>query len=384
MIYQCCLYQIQQNRKVKMKTKSKPKSKFVKILVICVIILICIFVVAFLIRNSKKSENQDNQTFTVRKEVFENVIEISGNISAAESQTLQAAGEGTVQKVYVKEGDFVKKGQVIMELDAVEQRYNLAKHEYSMEQTRINGAQRELELMEHQRQVLKNKITDRMVTAYFDGIIVQLSVSEGDVVEAKDEVGTIINRDYMSASVEIVENDVHKLKKGQIVKFTFPAYEDLEVTGYVDSFPAVGRITSRGATVVDAVVKIDNPPEEILPNFSFTGEIEITPPKNYLVVERSAIGHRGGKSFAEKILPDGSVQAVDVQIEPYGFEFVNVISGLEEGDVLKNQGGGLKSGKLRTNSQRGNPGQNKNSGGMRAPSGMSGGMPPAGMPGGRP
>lgn len=384
MIYQCCLYQIQQNRKVKMKTKSKPKSKFVKILVICVIILICIFVVAFLIRNSKKSENQDNQTFTVRKEIFENVIEISGNISAAESQTLQAAGEGTVQKVYVKEGDFVKKGQVIMELDAVEQRYNLAKHEYSMEQTRINGAQRELELMEHQRQVLKNKITDRMVTAYFDGIIVQLSVSEGDVVEAKDEVGTIINRDYMSASVEIVENDVHKLKKGQIVKFTFPAYENLEVTGYVDSFPAVGRITSRGATVVDAVVKIDNPPEEILPNFSFTGEIEITPPKNYLVVERSAIGHRGGKSFAEKILPDGSVQAVDVQIEPYGFEFVNVISGLEEGDVLKNQGGGLKSGKLRTNSQRGNPGQNKNSGGMRAPSGMSGGMPPAGMPGGRP
>ena len=379
MICLCCLLRIQQNRKVKMKTKSKPKSKFVKMLVICVIILICVFAVAFLIRNSKKTENKDNQTFIVRSEVFENVIEISGNISAAESQILQAAGEGTVQKVYVKEGDFVKKGQVIMELDAVEQRYNLAKHEYSMEQTRINGAQRELELMEHQRQVLKNKITDRMVTAYFDGIIVQLSVSEGDVVEAKDEVGTIINRDYMTADVEIVENDVHKLKKGQIVKFTFPAYEDLEVTGYVDSFPAVGRITSRGATVVDAVVKIDNPPEEILPNFSFTGEIEITPPKNYLVVERSAIGHRGGKSFAEKIMPDGSVQAVDVQIEPYGFEFVNVISGLEEGDVLKNQGGGLKSGKLRTNSQRGNPGQNKNSGGMRTSSGI-----PGGMPGGRP
>ncbi len=362
-----------------MKTKSKPKSKFVKTLIICAIILICVFVVAFLIRNSKKTESQDNQTFTVRSEVFENVIEISGNISAAESQILQAAGEGTVQKVFVKEGDFVKKGQVIIELDAVEQRYNLAKHEYSMEQTRINGAKRELELMEHQRQVLQNKITDRMVTAYFDGIIVQLSVSEGDVVEAKDEVGTIINRDYMSASVEIVENDVHKLKKGQIVKFTFPAYEDLEVTGYVDSFPAVGRITSRGATVVDAVVKIDNPPEEILPNFSFTGEIEITPPKNYLVVERSAIGHRAGKSFAEKILPDGSVQAVDVQIEPYGFEYVNVISGLQEGDVLKNQGGGLKSGRLRATSTRGSSGQNRNSGGMSA-GGMPGNPPPGGRP----
>ena len=359
-----------------MKTKSKPKSKFAKAFIICVIILICIFVVAFLIRNSKKSENQDNQTFTVRKEIFENVIEISGNISAAESQTLQAAGEGTVQKVFVKEGDFVKKGQVLLELDAVEQRYNLAKHEYSMEQTRINGAKRELELMEHQRQVLKNKITDRMVTAYFDGIIVQLSVSEGDVVEAKDEVGKIINRDYMTADVEIVENDVHKLKKGQIVKFTFPAYEDLEVTGYVESFPAVGRITSRGATVVDAVVKIDNPPEEILPNFSFTGEIEITPPKDYLIVERSAIGQKGGKSFAEKILPDGTVESVDIQIEPYGFEFVNIISGLNEGDVLKNQGAGLKSGRLRATSSKGNVNQSKNSSGIKS-SGVK-------MPGGRP
>ena len=155
----------------------KTKSKILKPIIIFGIILVLIFATAFIIRNSKKSENLDNQTFTVRKETFENVIEISGNISAAESQTLQAVGEGVVQKVFVKEGDFVKKGQVILELDAEEQKYNLAKHEYSMEQTRINGAQRELELMEHQRQVLQTKVTDRMVTAYFDGIIVQLSVS---------------------------------------------------------------------------------------------------------------------------------------------------------------------------------------------------------------
>ena len=185
----------------------------------------------------------------------------------------------------------------------------------------------------------------------------------------------------MTADVEIVENDVHKLKKGQSVKFTFPAYEDLEVTGYVESFPAVGRITSRGATVVDAVVKIDNPPKEILPNFSFTGEIEITPPKNYLIVERSAIGQKMGKSFAEKILKDGSVQTVDVNIEPYGFDFVNIISGLQEGDVLKNQGGGLKSGRLRGSSSKGSASGSKQGSGNNRSEGMPAGSPP---PGGRP
>jgi hypothetical protein len=165
-----------------------------------------------------------------------------------------------------------------------------------------------------------------------------------------------------------------------LVNFTFPAYEDLEVTGYVDSFPAVGRITSRGATVVDAVVKIDNPPEEILPNFSFTGKIEITPPQNYLIVERSAVGHKAGQSFVEKINPDGSVETVDVKIAPYGFDYVNIISGLSEGDVVKNQGGGLKSGKLRTTSSRSGNNSNKSSGsGGKMPARM-----PSGMPGGRP
>ena len=83
-----------------------------------------------------------------------------------------------------------------------------------------------------------------------------------------------------------------------------------------------------------------------------------------------------GKSFAEKILKDGSVQTVDVNIEPYGFDFVNIISGLQEGDVLKNQGGGLKSGRL-----RGSSSGNKQGSGNNRSGGMPAGSPP---PGGRP
>ena len=127
-----------------MKTQKKTKSKLFKIILISLIILVCIFGIAFLIRNSKKTETQDNQTFIVRKEVFENIIEISGNISAAESQTLQAAGEGTVQKVYVKEGDFVKKGQVLVELDTTQQEYEIAKLDYDIAQTKITGNAKEL------------------------------------------------------------------------------------------------------------------------------------------------------------------------------------------------------------------------------------------------
>ncbi|MCR5699544.1 MAG: efflux RND transporter periplasmic adaptor subunit [Treponemataceae bacterium] len=363
-----------------MKTKNKnPKikkiklNKTAKIILICVLVAIVIAALAVGIRLGTATKTSDLTFYTVRKETYENVIEISGNISAAEEQTLQAAGDGTVQKVYVKEGDFVKKGQILIELDAVEQRYALAKHEYEMEQTKVNGSRRDYELMETQKQVLEQKIQDRMVIAYFDGIIVELDVSEGDVVEAKDEVGTIINRDYMSAEVEIVENDVYKLKIGQKVNFTFPAYSNLEVTGYVESFPAVGRITSRGATVVDATVRIDNPPDEILPNYSFTGKIEITEPQELLVVERSAIGYKGGKAFAEKVLDNNEVERVDVKVVPYDDTYVKVLEGLEENDVLRNQGTGLKSGKNRMKGKDGPGGPGGGPGG----GGPGGGMPPA-------
>jgi len=173
----------------------------------------------------------------------------------------------------------------------------------------------------------------------------------------------------MTAEVEVVENDVSKLQKGQKVSFTFPAYSDLKVEGYVEDFPAVGRITSRGATVVDATVRIDNPPEEILPNFSFTGKIEISPPEELLLVEKEAIGHRGPNIFAEKVLSGGKTEKVDVKVMPYDKTYVRIIEGVSENDVLKNQGSIKKSG-MKKNS--------KNKGGM--PGGMPGaGGPPPGM-----
>ena len=109
------------------------------------------------------------------------------------------------------------------------------------------------------------------------------------------------------------------------------------VEGYVVSYPAVGTITNRGATVVNAEVRIDNPPDEILPNYSFTGEIEITAPVTLLIVERQAIGYRGGQAYAEIIQKDGTTKEVPVKVAQYTSSYVNVLEGLTACDQLKNQ-----------------------------------------------
>jgi multidrug efflux pump subunit AcrA (membrane-fusion protein) len=233
----------------------------------------------------------------------------------------------------------VKKGQIILQMDDSEQRYNLEKHDYEMDQKRLTGSPRELKIMAAQRDVLLQRLKDRQISANFDGVIAEFTASPGDVFEAKDVAGVIVDRTYLTAAVEVVETDAPKLKAGQKVTLSFPANGDNIVEGRVHSFPAVATKSSRGASVVKAEIRVDNPPDIILPNYSFTGRIEISPPVRLLLVERAAIWFAGadGESrgaFAEIIGEGGAKKRVNVRVEPYGEGFVRILEGLSEGDTL--------------------------------------------------
>ena len=205
------------------------KKKLIRIIIIAAAV-ICIIVAGLIVlRKVIASSGEENTVYTVQKETYENVIEISGTVSAAQEQTLQALSDGTVLAVYVKAGDKVKKGDTLIQLDDTEQVYNLEKHDYSMATTRISGSAKELSLMETQRLSLIQKIADRKVTATFDGIIADLDVAVGDYLEAKDTVGTLVNVDYLTAEVEVAETDVAKLVEGQKVQISIYLETNLRI-----------------------------------------------------------------------------------------------------------------------------------------------------------
>lgn len=360
---------------MKIKAKVKKLSKKQKIVIICCAAFALAVLGVFAAGKIRAAASSGSMTtYTVRQEVYENVIEIAGTVSAAKSQSLLSLNDGTVVGVYVNEGDTVKKGDLIVQLDDTEQVYNLANLDYEISVAKQNQTAGKIALMQTQRKSLVQKVSDRRIEATFDGIIAELDVDPGDYLEAKDSVGTLVDVSYLTADVEIAETDVSKLSIGQKVNFTFPAYSET-LEGYLVSYPAIGEVTSRGATVVNATVRIDEFPSLILPNFSFTGEIEITEPETKLVVERYAIGMEQGKAFVEVIGRNGSVTKQSVEVEPYGTDYVNIISGLEGGEVLKAQSSESKSGRMRVNSTRGNNSSNNKNG---MPGGGGFGGPPGG------
>ena len=167
-----------------------------------------------IIQNSKNSKNT---VYRVRTETYENAIEIAGTVSAAKSQTLKSLNDGTVIAVYKKEGDYVKNGELIVQLDDTEQQYNLANLDYEISVAKQNQTSGKIKLMQTQRKSLVRKIEDRRISATFDGIIASLDVDPGDYLEAKDSIGTLVDTSYLTADVEIAETDVSKLKIGQKV-----------------------------------------------------------------------------------------------------------------------------------------------------------------------
>lgn len=344
--------------------------KVVKIIVIILIVAAFIAGGLFGLRILLNKEPADVPVYQVRKETYENIIEISGTVAAAQEQTLQALSAGTVLGVYVKAGDIVKKGDILIQLDDTSEQYNLAKHDYDMATKKITGSVKEIKLMETQRLSLLQKIADRKVVATFDGVIADLDVAVGDSLEAKDSVGTIVNIDYLTAEVEVAETDVSKLKVGQPVILEFPAYSKGSVSGYVVSWPAIGEITSRGATIVNAKIRIDDYPDEILPNFSFTGKIQIEEPVDYLVVERYAIGYENKQPYV--VLAKGG-EKLSVKVQPYGMDYVKILEGLSGGERLIQQTAPSKSGQNRDKNKNGGKGNNQMS-----PMGGMGAMPPMG------
>lgn len=324
-----------------------------KILLACIIFTALIILSLAAARKMMNKNSLDSTFYSVRKEISENCIEIAGTVSAAEEQKLQALSDGTVTGVFVQAGDKVKKGQILIQLDDTTEQYNLAKHDYDMQITKANGAEKEYKLMQTQRLSLIQKISDRQIVATFDGIIADFDVSVNDSLEAKDTVGTIVNVDYLTADVEIPETDVSKLAVGQKVEFSFPAYKENSIYGYVVSWPAIGEVTSRGATIVKAKVRIDEYPKEILPNFSFTGKIQITEPKENLLVERYAIAYEEKNAYVE-LFKTG--KRIDVQVQPYGREYVKILSGLSGNEILKAQSVPKQSGWNKNGGMGRNPG----------------------------
>ena len=153
-------------------------------------------------------------------------VNYPGKIKAAENVKLAFRVAGPIKKVYVNEGQRVKQGQLLAELDARDYRlqYNATQAEYSQvtgEANRIIELYRRgsVSINEYDKAVAakkritalynaqRNALNDTHLKAPFDGYIQNKYFSAPEIIDQGTPVVSMINDNYFEVNVDIPTGD---------------------------------------------------------------------------------------------------------------------------------------------------------------------------------
>jgi membrane fusion protein, multidrug efflux system len=280
----------------------------------------------------------------------------SGTIEESEAIPLSFSSVGTVARVYVSEGDVVKKGQILASLDNTTSK-NAYEMAHASEQqaedayNRLtpmhkNGNLSEVKYVEvetglHQAKaaaaIAKKNLDDCNLYATTDGVIGKRSIDVGMMAMPNLTSITIVKIAKVFARVSVSENEIASIKKGQIATIKVGALEDAEYKGKVEE---IGVMADPLAHTYKIKIGIANTNKEIKPGMICTVQINTTVKKRGVVVPGSAVMvDETGKTFVFT-LEASQKQAVRKYVKTGKLlnNGVEVIEGISDGETIVTAG----------------------------------------------
>ena len=177
------------------------------------------------------------------------------------------------------------------------------------------------ELLEKGRQGIK---------ADFAGVISKEEISEGAVATQGMELVTVSSNEEVAVNVSVSKYDYDKLKEGQKASIVIAGNT---YTGSVSSISKVAVTNEKGAPVISAKVKIENPDENIFLGVEAKVSIQTDTAKNVVCVPASAVNTATDSTFCY-ILKDGVVTKQKITKGVVASDYIEVTNGLKAGDEV--------------------------------------------------
>lgn len=178
-----------------------------------------------------------------------------------------------------------------------------------------------------------NTLKDYIVTSPIDGVVLNLSATENAPVQIGMPVGTVGNPKGFVVSAYVDEIDVPKLRVGESATITFDAVPDVTLNGKI-SFISLTKVTIPGGSAYKIKVTINSSNEKIKSGMSANVLIVTNSKSHVLAVPISSLTTLAdGKTYVDKVV-DENVERVEVETGIFGSAYVEVVSGLKEGDTI--------------------------------------------------
>ena len=186
-------------------------------------------------------------TATITPEGFNHYIDLQGTVSSTNSSYVAPRNGmgGYVKQVYVKAGQSVKKGQLLLKLDdqvlrqgieTTRTQLALAKNVYDRTknlwdqnigtEVQLLSAKTNMETLENQIKLQEEQLKTYLVYADQNGIADIVNIKVGELFTGMSAAGPqiqIVNNSKLSVNIEIPENYTGKIKQGATVMVEIPA-----------------------------------------------------------------------------------------------------------------------------------------------------------------
>lgn len=316
------------------------------------------------------------RTFKVKTTDFRDILPVMGTVKGKTEIELKFEINGVIQKIYFREGEKVKKGELIACLDPkdAQLKATYGKNKFKSAEAAYNSVQKKLEVhrklyevgaiikskleeveletesakyqvetARSEMELAENELNKTSLYATKDGVMGPRESEEGEFVTPQDKLGSLLEIVEVLVEVGVVERDINKIKLGQKTTVYVDAYPNVIFEGDVDNiFPTVeGK--SRTLTVK---IKVPNPNGLLLPGMFSRAEIFIVELKDALIIPTTALIHTGEGITLAPVIPAESIQVGEEETQTgivqlrrinLGYitsDYAQVIDGLNVDDLV--------------------------------------------------
>jgi membrane fusion protein, multidrug efflux system len=184
-------------------------------------------------------------TFIAEKKSFEHMVEIRGSVESRKNVLVAAQAVGEIQKVHVREGDRIVRGQVLVTLNADIIKNTITELRTALElansvferqaklwdqkigtEVQYLQAKNSKESLEAKLATANAQLELAIVRAPFNATVDQLPAREGEVASPGMPLIRLVSAEDIFVTADVSERFIGKFKAGDPVNIYFPAQKE--------------------------------------------------------------------------------------------------------------------------------------------------------------
>lgn len=332
-----------------------------------IIIGLIVVVIAFTLYKNKKEINEQSNTISkpdlaipvkvaeASTKVLATQLIATGEFYGWEEVTLVAESQGSIEYLKFKEGDPIKKGQIVAKVDAVSlnsqlqtakasyakavkdvERYERLEKVGAVSKTQLEDIKIQLDNSKANIAQINQQLSFTVVKSPISGFVNDIYVEETSFVMPGNNIAEVIQMDRLKLIVNVSENDLSKIKEGQKVNIKTDVFPLDDYTGIVNSISYKADASKKFKVTIE-VKNTDN----LKLRSGMFAEVKFEDLKSQtqsaLAIPREAIVG-SLQNAAVYVVKDNKAILTEIQTGSAINKYVVVLAGLNEGDMVVTSG----------------------------------------------